>query len=66
VSEIPGKGHWWGGVVDDSIMQNFFNEHFSLSLPTLPDSWIVTSFNPSSTEGRGGIRVLFYYKFLLT
>lgn len=52
VSEIPGQGHWFNGVVDDAIMQKFFDENFSETLPALPDKWTVVTLNPASSEGK--------------
>jgi len=58
VAEVPNEGHWWGGVVDDSVMQSFFDRHLNNQLPPLPESFIVTTLNPSTSEGRGGISIL--------
>lgn len=58
VSEIPGEGHWWGGVVDDPIMQSFFNLYWSRSLPKLPDSFTISIMSPADFESRGGIQPL--------
>lgn len=56
VSEIPGKGHWWGGVVQDEEMEAFFLAHLE-AWPPLPERFEVVSLNPSSFAGRGGVKV---------
>jgi len=58
ISEIPGEGHWFDGVVDDDIMQNFFNAHLSDTLPALPEQFVVVTLNPATSEGKGGLRIL--------
>jgi len=58
VSEIPNVGHWFNGVVDDPILQKFFNAHYSTALPQLPVNFTVVTLNPATSEGRGGIRIL--------
>eukprot|EP01112_Ceratiomyxa_fruticulosa_P022069 TRINITY_DN7980_c1_g1_i1.p1 TRINITY_DN7980_c1_g1~~TRINITY_DN7980_c1_g1_i1.p1 ORF type:complete len:875 (+),score=198.67 TRINITY_DN7980_c1_g1_i1:181-2805(+) len=58
VSEIPGQGHWFNGVVDDAIMQAFFNQHILNNLPPLPQTFVVTTMNPGTSEGRGGVKIL--------
>ncbi len=57
VSEIPGKGHWWGGVVDDEEMNIFFNSHI-LSKPQTTNKFSITVLNTSSFESKGGIKPL--------
>ncbi|KYQ88207.1 hypothetical protein DLAC_10893 [Tieghemostelium lacteum] len=57
VSEIRGEGHWFSGVVDDEIMQQFFNHYQLSSLPTLTNRFVVTTLNPSSFESKGGISI---------
>ena len=52
VSEIPGQGHWFDGIVDDTIMQTFFNTHFSYNLPSLPNTFTVVTLNPASSDGK--------------
>eukprot|EP00026_Physarum_polycephalum_P007962 Phypoly_transcript_08035.p1 GENE.Phypoly_transcript_08035~~Phypoly_transcript_08035.p1 ORF type:complete len:482 (+),score=53.17 Phypoly_transcript_08035:136-1446(+) len=58
VSEIPGQGHWFNGVVDDPILQKFFNEHYSLTLPPLPSNFTIVTLNPATTGSKGGIQIL--------
>jgi len=58
VSEIPGEGHWFNGVVDDDIMQAFFNKYVEAGIPTLPSTFLITTLNPGSFEGKGGISIL--------
>jgi hypothetical protein len=41
VSEIPGEGHWFNGVVDDAIMQSFFNRYVNTTIPSLPNTFQV-------------------------
>lgn len=55
VSEIPGKGHWWGGVVHDGEMEAFFAANLT-ALPALPERFTMTTLNPSSSGGKGGLR----------
>jgi len=57
VSEIPGKGHWWGGVVDDKEMNDFFNSHIE-SKPQTTNKFSITVLNTSSFESKGGIKPL--------
>eukprot|EP01133_Synstelium_polycarpum_P013893 gene13893-16389_t len=58
LSMVPGEGHWFNGVVDDAIMQSFFNQHVQSAIPTLPSTFIVTTLNPASSGSRGGIQIL--------
>eukprot|EP01125_Pyxidicula_operculata_P009720 TRINITY_DN318_c2_g1_i1.p1 TRINITY_DN318_c2_g1~~TRINITY_DN318_c2_g1_i1.p1 ORF type:complete len:777 (+),score=119.56 TRINITY_DN318_c2_g1_i1:180-2510(+) len=59
VSEVPGEGHWFDGVVDGPPMQDFFNRHSNkIYLPALPLQFTVLTVNPASSEGRGGLRIL--------
>ncbi|KAF2073976.1 hypothetical protein CYY_004721 [Polysphondylium violaceum] len=58
VSEIPGEGHWFNGVVDDATMQAFFDKHVLAGIPPLPSTFMVTTLNPGSFEGKGGISIL--------
>lgn len=58
ISEVPGESHWWGGVVDDPPMQNFFDAHFNLSVPALPSNFTITLTSPADFESRGGIQVM--------
>jgi hypothetical protein len=58
ISEIPGESHWWGGVVDDPIMQKFFNRHWNNKLPSLPSSFTLSALSPIDFESRGGIKLL--------
>jgi len=50
ISEVPGQGHWWWGITDDEVMQDFFDRATVSSLPVLPNEFIVTSLNPVSSE----------------
>ncbi|EGC29252.1 hypothetical protein DICPUDRAFT_99888 [Dictyostelium purpureum] len=58
VSEIPGEGHWFNGVVDDATMQAFFNRYILSGIPKLPTTFLVTCINPASFQGKGGIKIL--------
>lgn len=59
LSEVPGKGHWFDGVVDDDVLQPFLDKHLnSLRKPALPLSFTVFTMNPGSSGSRGGLRVL--------
>lgn len=59
ISEVPGKGHWFDGVVDDDDLQAFIQKHFSSTTkPALPKTFTVFTINPASTGSRGGIRIL--------
>eukprot|EP01111_Echinosteliopsis_oligospora_P017770 TRINITY_DN7825_c0_g1_i2.p1 TRINITY_DN7825_c0_g1~~TRINITY_DN7825_c0_g1_i2.p1 ORF type:complete len:706 (+),score=177.42 TRINITY_DN7825_c0_g1_i2:3-2120(+) len=58
VSEIPGQGHWFNGVVDDPIIQAFFDENLPVkALPALPSKFTVVTMNPATSGGKGGIRI---------
>ncbi|KAJ1566197.1 hypothetical protein HK405_010803, partial [Cladochytrium tenue] len=64
LSEVPGQGHWFSGVVDDDEVQEFLNTYLDpkrnpgLPHPPLPDAFTVSTINPASTESKGGIRIL--------
>eukprot|EP00931_Biecheleriopsis_adriatica_P048949 TRINITY_DN28299_c0_g1_i1.p1 TRINITY_DN28299_c0_g1~~TRINITY_DN28299_c0_g1_i1.p1 ORF type:complete len:947 (-),score=155.49 TRINITY_DN28299_c0_g1_i1:5-2812(-) len=57
VSEVPGVGHWWGGVVDDQELQEFYDKALAGPLPLLPQHFTVVTLNPATSTGRGGIRI---------
>eukprot|EP00742_Colponemidia_sp_Colp-10_P005048 GILJ01005393.1.p1 GENE.GILJ01005393.1~~GILJ01005393.1.p1 ORF type:complete len:925 (+),score=98.11 GILJ01005393.1:392-2776(+) len=60
VSEVPGQGHWWDGVVDDSEMDSFIVSHIK-SAPyrvPLPDSFTMITMNPASSGTKGGVKIL--------
>jgi hypothetical protein len=57
--EIPGKGHWWDGVMTEGALSGFLT-HFldeQPSIPELPFSFSVVVANPGDTGPRGGIVV---------
>ncbi|MCH7494151.1 DUF2817 domain-containing protein, partial [bacterium] len=56
VSEIAGKGHWWGGVVHDEEMEAFFAANLA-ALPPLPERFTLTALNPASSGSKGGLRI---------
>ncbi len=61
ISEIPGKGHWWDGVVDDAEIQRYFNKYISFDSPikpALPKHFEIMCNNPARFGGRGGIKPL--------
>lgn len=50
VSEVPGQGHWWGGVVDDATMQQFYDKHLHPDAqPKLQDEFVIQA-QPDSTK----------------
>ncbi|KAH6585596.1 hypothetical protein BASA50_001204 [Batrachochytrium salamandrivorans] len=64
VSEIPDKGHWFDGILNDATVQDFLDHHLSpalnpmLDLPPLPEGFTIQTLNPASTGSKGGIRIL--------
>lgn len=60
LSEIPGKGHWFDGVVDDDVLQKFFDKylHPGHGKPRLPRKFSMFTMNPASSSSRGGLRIL--------
>eukprot|EP00741_Cyanophora_paradoxa_P018333 tig00000204_g17702.t1 len=58
--EIPGKGHWFDGVLDDDEIGAFFDSLLAPPArpPPLPPSFRVLTLNPSTSGGRGGLRIL--------
>eukprot|EP00842_Homolaphlyctis_polyrhiza_P000096 jgi/Hompol1/1087/HPOL_002640-RA len=64
MQEIPGKGHWFEGVLNDQSVQSFLDYHLSpdtnpeLALPPLPTAFTIQTLNPASTGSKGGIRIL--------
>ncbi|CAE8711893.1 unnamed protein product [Polarella glacialis] len=57
ISEVPGEGHWWGKVVDDSELQEFYDRAVAGPLPALPQRFTAVTLNPATSSGRGGIRM---------
>ncbi|KAK5583864.1 hypothetical protein RB653_005468 [Dictyostelium firmibasis] len=57
ISEIPGEGHWFNGVVDDAIMQAFLSKYSLSGIPLLPDRFLINCLNPGSFQGKGGISI---------
>jgi len=64
---VPGQGHWWwdtkeandGGAVNDGEMRGFFTKILrDPSLPPLPETFQLTTTNPSAIGGRGGFSIL--------
>lgn len=59
LNEVPGKGHWFDGVVDDEILQPFIEKHLASAMkPRLPSQFTMVTLNPASTGSRGGMRIL--------
>jgi dienelactone hydrolase len=58
VSEVPGQGHWFDGVVDDAVMQSFYDTHLYAPKPALPENFTFTCVNPAVCGSRGGIALL--------
>jgi hypothetical protein len=62
--EDKGKGHWYDGVLNDDLAQEFLNTYIdpsknpSLDLPALPNPFTVSTVNPGSSGSRGGISIL--------
>ena len=62
--EVPGKGHWFDGILSDQRIQNFLDIFLdktinpNLDMPPFPDSFTLTTMNPFSTGTKGGIRIL--------
>jgi hypothetical protein len=57
ISEVPGKGHWFDGIVDDATIQEFFDRHV-VARHSLPLEFELKTMNPATFGGRGGIRIL--------
>lgn len=58
LSEIPGKGHWFDGVVDDDVLQTFIGKHLSVpEKPKLAKQFSLVTMNPASSGSRGGISI---------
>ncbi|KAK5668312.1 hypothetical protein QVD99_005343 [Batrachochytrium dendrobatidis] len=64
VSEVPNKGHWFDGILNDDTVQDFLDLHLlpennpTLELPSLPQGFTIQTLNPASTGSKGGIRIL--------
>jgi hypothetical protein len=61
VSEVPGKPHWFDGIMDDVEMQKYYDKYLSPSSPikpTLPKSFVVSCVTPKGFYGRGGIQIM--------
>ncbi|KAJ3196267.1 hypothetical protein HK101_009532 [Irineochytrium annulatum] len=64
ISEVPGQGHWFEGVVGDDILQEFLDRHLDPNLnpglphPKIPEAFTLSTLNPASTGSKGGIRIL--------
>jgi hypothetical protein len=56
---------WWdtyktndGGVVFDPDIRRFYQNHNKAQLPALPSTFEITTYNPATFHGRGGIKIL--------
>ncbi len=64
LSELPGQGHWFDGILSDDEAQRFLDRYLdrqvnpTLSKPPFPDAFTITTMNPFSTGSKGGIRIL--------
>jgi len=57
--EVFGAGHWWNGVMNGPLIQQFFDTHINKgSLPPFPRYFTVTTINPSSSGPRGSVQIL--------
>eukprot|EP01025_Chloroclados_australasicus_P065854 TRINITY_DN8987_c0_g1_i1.p1 TRINITY_DN8987_c0_g1~~TRINITY_DN8987_c0_g1_i1.p1 ORF type:complete len:960 (-),score=116.29 TRINITY_DN8987_c0_g1_i1:326-2842(-) len=57
ISEVQGKPHWWGNVMKDEIMNDYYSEVLSSGKPELPTKFRVSTLDLAA-QGRGGIRIL--------
>eukprot|EP01023_Acetabularia_acetabulum_P052061 TRINITY_DN5771_c0_g1_i1.p1 TRINITY_DN5771_c0_g1~~TRINITY_DN5771_c0_g1_i1.p1 ORF type:complete len:888 (-),score=165.51 TRINITY_DN5771_c0_g1_i1:813-3386(-) len=57
ISEVPGKPHWWGNVMKDATMNQYYAKVINAGKPPLPNSFRVASLDLSA-QGRGGVRIL--------
>ncbi|KAF9928531.1 hypothetical protein BGZ67_006948 [Mortierella alpina] len=73
LSEIPGAGHWFEGVLHDNVMQAFLNQYLhdntiahsedqedratAVTHPHFPLEFEITVLNPAGIGSRGGIQV---------
>ena len=58
LSEVPGKRHWFGEVLNEASMQEFFSKSLEYGKPVLPKVFEFFTINPSSSGTRGGLRFL--------
>eukprot|EP00026_Physarum_polycephalum_P002438 Phypoly_transcript_02444.p1 GENE.Phypoly_transcript_02444~~Phypoly_transcript_02444.p1 ORF type:complete len:863 (+),score=95.22 Phypoly_transcript_02444:156-2744(+) len=57
ISEIPGEGHWFNGVVDDAVMQAFFDKA-AAAVPQVPTQFSIACMNPATFGSKAGINIL--------
>jgi len=73
LSEIPGAGHWFEGVLHDNVMQAFLKQHLHdntiarseeqenritvVAHPQIPLEFEITVLNPAGMGSKGGIQV---------
>ena len=60
ISEVPGKGHWWGGIMKGEVMNGFFNKTLSGKVPRVPESFRVRALGLWGS-GRGGVRIVQFH-----
>ncbi|KAJ3100428.1 hypothetical protein HDU97_002215 [Phlyctochytrium planicorne] len=64
ISEVPGQGHWFEGVVSDDTLQKFLEDHIDITKnpglphPPLPEAFTISTLNPASTGSKGSIKIL--------
>lgn len=58
MTEIPNGGHWFDGIVNDDVIQEFFDRTVAGLRPALPKTFQVRVARASHYSGRGGLRVL--------
>ncbi|KAI9002958.1 hypothetical protein DFJ74DRAFT_442323 [Hyaloraphidium curvatum] len=61
VSEKPGVGHWFDGVVYDDEFQGFFDRAIvngTAPRPPLPPQFSFSTLNPSTSGSKGGLRII--------
>ncbi|CAG8568986.1 1077_t:CDS:10 [Cetraspora pellucida] len=61
LSEIPGQGHWFDKVMDDDVMQEFYDEHLKFNYlnnsDSCPKEFTIILLNPASFGSKCGIHI---------
>jgi hypothetical protein len=57
--EVPGKGHWWEGVMTEAWLSGFLTHFLNEQpwIPVLPYTFSVVVANPGDTGPKGGIAI---------
>ena len=57
--ELPGKGHWFDGVMTTRCLRKFYSEVLAngLATPELPYRFDIVTANPADLSSRGGILI---------